>query len=139
MVFLDEFFRVPGTRFRFGIDGIVGLIPGAGDLVAGVLSLVIPIAAWIRGVPYVTLVRMAANIGIGVLGGAVPFVGDIFLIFWKANRRNYNLLCLHAIAPHRHTGADWAFLLLLALGMVLILALPAIVLIALLLWIARGL
>ena len=138
MVLLDELIRVPGTRFRFGIDGIVGLIPGAGDLVAGVLSLVIPVAAWTRGVPYVTLVRMVANIGIGVAAGAVPFVGDIFLVLWKANRRNYELLRLHVTAPRRPTGADWAFLLLLALAIVLILALPFVVLVALLLWIARS-
>jgi hypothetical protein len=66
-ILLDEAFRVPGTNFRFGIDGIIGLVPGLGDVLAGLLSLIIPVAAWIRGVPYITLLRMAANIGIGVL------------------------------------------------------------------------
>jgi hypothetical protein len=81
---------------------------------------------------------MAANIGISILLGAVPFVGDVFLVVWKANRRNYNLLRLHVNAPRRHTGADWAFLGLLALGMLLVLALPIVLLLTVLVWIAHG-
>src|ERR1700755_193925 len=57
-ILLDEAFRIPFTRFRFGIDGIIGVVPGLGDVIAGILSLVIPIAAWTRGVPYVALMRM---------------------------------------------------------------------------------
>jgi hypothetical protein len=91
-ILLDEAFRIPGTGIRLGLDGIIGLVPGLGDVLAGLFSLVIPLAAWIRGVPYVTLVRMAANLGIGVLVGSVPLFGDIFDIAWKANRRNYQLL-----------------------------------------------
>src|ERR1035441_1045009 len=92
-ILLDEAFVIPGTGIRFGLDGIIGLVPGLGDVLAGLLSLVIPLAAWIRGVPYITLVRMAANLGIGVLVGSIPLFGDIFDIAWKANRRNYRLLC----------------------------------------------
>jgi len=88
-ILLDEAFRIPGTSFRFGIDGIIGLVPGLGDVLAGLFSLVIPLAAWMRGVPYVTLVRMGLNLGIGVLVGSVPLVGDIFDVAWKANRRSY--------------------------------------------------
>jgi hypothetical protein len=62
-ILLDEAFRIPFTRIRFGIDGIIGLVPGVGDVLAGLLSLIIPIAAWIRGVPYVTLIRMGVNLG----------------------------------------------------------------------------
>ena len=87
-ILLDEAFRIPGTGIRFGLDGIIGLIPGLGDVVAGLLSLIIPLAAWIRGVPYVTLARMAANLAIGVLVGSIPIFGDVFDIAWKANRRN---------------------------------------------------
>ena len=83
--------------------------PGLGDVLAGLLSLVIPLAAWIRGVPYVTLVRMAANLGIGVLVGSIPIFGDVFDIAWKANRRNYRLLQRHLGEPRRHTWRDWAF------------------------------
>jgi hypothetical protein len=100
-ILLDEAFVLPGTGIRFGLDGIIGLVPGLGDVLAGLLSLVIPLAAWIRGVPYVTLARMAANLGIGVLVGSIPLFGDIFDIAWKANRRNYRLLCRHLGEPRR--------------------------------------
>ena len=113
-VLLDEAVRVPGTRVRFGLDGIVGLVPGLGDVLAGLLSLVIPIAAWTRGVPYVTIVRMAVNIGVGVLVGTIPVFGDIFDIAWKANRRNYRLLRLHLGEPRRNTWRDWAFIAAIA-------------------------
>jgi hypothetical protein len=121
---LDEAFRIPGTGIRFGLDGIIGLVPGLGDVLAGLLSLVIPLAAWIRGVPYITLVRMAVNLGIGVLVGSIPLFGDIFDIFWKANRRNYRLLQRHLGQPRRHTWRDWVFLLLLAAALGLVFALP---------------
>jgi hypothetical protein len=138
-VLLDEAFRVPGTSVRFGLDGIIGLVPGIGDVLAGLLSLVIPLAAWIRGVPYVTLVRMAANLGIGVLVGSIPFFGDIFDIFWKANRRNYLLLCRHLEEPRRHTARDWGFLLLLAVALALVFAIPLVLAVWLIVWLGSRL
>jgi hypothetical protein len=131
-VMLDEAFVVPGTNIRFGIDGIVGLVPGLGDILAGVLSLIIPLAAWIRGVPYVTVVRMLINVSIGLLVGTVPILGDAFDIFWKANRRNYQLLTRSIAEPRRHTWRDWAFLLGLGAGIALVFALPLILLLWLL-------
>ena len=107
---------------------------GAGDVLAGLLSLVIPIAAWIRGVPYITLVRMAVNLGIGVLVGTIPIFGDIFDIAFKPNRRNYLLLRRHLGEPRRHTGKDWAFLLLLVLALALIFAIPMVLVIWLAVW-----
>jgi len=133
-ILLDEAFRIPGTQIRFGLDGIIGLVPGLGDVLAGLLSLVIPLAAWVRGVPYVTLLRMAANLGIGVLVGTVPLFGDIFDIAWKANRRNYRLLCRHLGEPRQHTWRDWSFLLLLAMALALVFALPVIVVVWLFAW-----
>jgi hypothetical protein len=125
-ILLDEAFRVPGTQMRFGIDGIVGLVPGLGDVLAGLLSLVIPLAAWIRGVPYITLARMAVNLGIGVLVGTIPIFGDIFDIAWKANRRNYRLLRRHLGEPRRHTWRDWVFLLILAIALAAVFAAPVL-------------
>ena len=123
-VLLDEAFTIPGTGIRFGLDGIVGLVPGLGDVLAGILSLIIPLAAWVRGVPYVTVVRMLTNVSIGLLVGTIPVLGDAFDIFWKANRRNYRLLTRSVAEPHRHTWRDWAFLLLLGVGLAIVFALP---------------
>jgi Domain of unknown function (DUF4112) len=134
-ILLDEAFRVPGTRVRFGIDGIIGLVPGFGDVLAGLFSLIIPLAAWIRGVPYITLMRMAANLGIGVLVGTIPVFGDIFDIVWKANRRNYRLLCRHLGEPRRHTWRDWMFLASLGVAIAVVFAIP----IALALWLLHWL
>jgi hypothetical protein len=136
-ILLDEAFRIPGTSIRFGLDGIIGLVPGLGDVVAGLLSLIIPLAAWIRGVPYVTLVRMATNIGIGVLVGSVPLFGDIFDIAWKANRRNYLLMRRHLGEPRRHTWRDWTFLLLLAASLGAIFAIPVVLVVWLLAWLIK--
>jgi hypothetical protein len=135
---LDEAFRVPGTNFRFGIDGIIGLVPGLGDVVAGLLSLIIPFAAWIRGVPYITLVRMAANLGISVLIGSIPLFGDLFgIVVWKPNRRNYALLTRHLNEPRRHTGRDWAFLGILAAALGLIFAIPIVLIVWLVVWLSN--
>ncbi len=74
-VLLDEAFVIPGTNIRFGIDGIVGLVPGLGDVLAGLLSLLIPFAGWVRGVPYVTVVRMLINVGDRAARGVDPDSG----------------------------------------------------------------
>src|SRR6266568_1637256 len=129
-ILLDEAFRIPFTGIRFGIDGIIGLVPGLGDVIAGLLSLIIPIAAWVRGAPYISLARMAVNLGIGVLIGSIPLLGDAFDIAWKPNRRNFQLLQRHLGAPRQHTWKDWAFLLVLACAMALVFAIP----IALVVW-----
>jgi hypothetical protein len=100
---LDDCFQIPGTRIRFGLDGIIGLIPGIGDILGGLASCILLVAAWFRGVPYVTLVRMIANVALEVGVGAVPVFGDVFDIAWKANRRNYALLTRHLNQPRQHT------------------------------------
>ena len=134
-ILLDEAFRIPFTRFRFGIDGIIGLVPGFGDVMAGLLSLIIPIAAWIRGVPYITLFRMTVNIGIGVLVGSIPILGDMFDIAFKPNRRNYQLLQRHLGEPRRHTWKDWAFLATVLCALGIVFAIPIIVVIWLFAWV----
>ena len=123
-ILLDEAFVIPGTGIRFGLDGIIGLVPGLGDILVGILSLIIPLAAWVRGVPYITLVRMLTNVSIGLLIGTIPILGDAFDIFWKANRRNYRLLTRSVAEPHRHTWRDWAFLLFLGAGIALVFTIP---------------
>lgn len=89
---LDDFLRIPGTQIRFGLDGIIGLIPGIGDIIGAMASWIIILAAWLRGVPRITLARMLANVAIETVIGTIPILGDAFDIAWKANRRNYALL-----------------------------------------------
>ena len=136
-ILLDEAFRVPGTQFRFGLDGIIGIVPGLSDVLAGLLSLIIPLAGWVRGLPYVTLVRMGVNLAIGVLVGTIPLLGDAFDIAWKPNRRNYALLRRHLEAPRKHTWRDWLFLGLLAAVLGIVFLLP-ILLVLLLVWWLRA-
>ena len=106
---LDDFVRVPGTNIRFGLDGVIALVPGVGDLLQGLASTILILAAWARGVPPVTLVRMVANVGIEVLVGTVPVLGDMFDIAWKANRRNYALLTGSLAAPVEEKRRSWWF------------------------------
>jgi hypothetical protein len=136
-ILLDEAFRIPGTGIRFGIDGIIGLVPGLGDVLAGLLSLIIPLAAWIRGAPYVTVVRMVVNLTIGVLVGSIPIFGDIFDIAWKPNRRNYRLLVRHLDEPRQHTWRDWAFLWGLVVAMGMVFAVPIMLVIWFLVWLSH--
>ena len=121
---LDDCFRVPGTSIRFGLDGIVGFIPGVGDAIGGVASCIIIVAAWMRGISYVTLARMLANWGIEVLLGAVPVLGNLFDIGWKANRRNYGLLTGSMADPQGVKRRSWLFFAGLCLGMAALLVLP---------------
>jgi hypothetical protein len=134
---LDEAIRIPGTRFRFGLDGIVGLVPGLGDVLAGLLSIVIPLAGWIRGVPYVTLVRMTVNVAIGVLVGSIPLLGDAFDVFWKPNRRNYQLLRRHIQEPRKHGWRDWVFLAAIIVALALVFAIPLLLFVWLVHWLVR--
>jgi hypothetical protein len=121
---LDDFLKIPGTSIRFGLDGIVGVIPGIGDLIGGIASCIIIIAAWIRGVSYVTLARMVANVGIEVVVGSVPIVGDMFDIAWRANRRNYALLTGSLLQPRKNTIQSWIFLIVLCLVLAGLVLLP---------------
>jgi hypothetical protein len=125
---LDTWFRIPGTQIRFGLDGIIGFIPGVGDLLGGLASCVIVIAAYFRGVPLVTVARMVANLAIEVLVGMVPILGNLFDIGWRANRRNYHLLERSLASPQRDTWTDWLFMAGLGLGLIALAMLPFLLL-----------
>jgi len=132
---LDTWFRVPGTNIRFGLDGIIGFVPGLGDFAGGIASCIIVVAAYFRGVPMVTIARMVVNLGIEVGVGMVPVLGNLFDIGWRANRRNYHLLERSLMAPKRDTAKDWMFMGLLAVGLVVLAMLPFL----LLLWLGGAL
>ena len=98
---LDDRFPIPGTRYRIGLDGLVGLVPGIGDGVTTLLALYIVLEARRLGVPLNKLGRMGINVGLDAVLGAVPLVGDLFDVAWKANRRNLALLLDHLDAESR--------------------------------------
>jgi hypothetical protein len=125
---LDDCFRIPGTGIRFGLDGIIGLVPAIGDILAGLASCILIFAAWVRGVPYITLTRMVVNLGLDVVIGAIPFLGDAFDIAWKANRRNYALIVRHLERPRRQTWKDWFFLATIAAALAAIFLVPLLAL-----------
>lgn len=90
--FLDAAFALPFTRFRFGMNGIVGLAPAVGDAAMALVSLYIVNEARLMGVPKPVLARMVRNVAIEAIGGAVPVVGDLFDMTFKANLRNLALI-----------------------------------------------
>ena len=92
---LDDSFRVPGTNARFGLDGLIGLIPGVGDLATAAVSLYLIHEARQLGVPKATLLRMVAHSGLDLAIGALPLVGDLADFVMKPNRRNVRLLEEH--------------------------------------------
>jgi hypothetical protein len=89
---LDEQFGIPGTRYRFGLDGLLGLLPGVGDIIGTLLSVYVLFEARQIGVPRTTMLRMVANIALDTVVGAIPVLGDVFDVAWKANKKNAALL-----------------------------------------------
>lgn len=106
---MDEFLRLPGTKFRFGLDPIIGLVPGLGDTASAVISALALIQATRLGLPKIVLARMALNILINELVGLVPGVGDAFSFWFKSNKRNYELIQRHIKAPKQARQTDWVF------------------------------
>ena len=96
---LDNAISIPGTRFKFGFDAIIGLIPGVGDVLGAILSGYIVLEAARAEVPPLTLARMLVNVGIDTLLGSIPVAGDVFDAAWKANLMNVALLEQHLVAP----------------------------------------
>jgi hypothetical protein len=130
---LDDMFRIPGTQLRFGLDALIGWVPGVGDAMTGIASFLIVFASWRRGAKAVTLVRMATNVLLETAIGSVPVAGDVFHIVWKANRRNYRLLLREREEPGANARRDWMFLIVLLFAVVAAAAIP----LAILIWLLR--
>lgn len=92
---MDSQFNVPGTDIQFGLDAIIGLVPGIGDLISGAVSVWLIREARRLGAPKWLIARMIWNVAVDVGVGAVPLVGDMFDVAWKANRKNIELLSRH--------------------------------------------
>jgi hypothetical protein len=117
---LDDAVRIPGTNFRVGIDPLVGLVPGLGDLLGGAASLYIILEAARAGAPASVLLRMAANVGIDTVVGAIPVLGDIFDFGWKSNTRNARLLARHLEQPIATRRASTALVAGVIAGLALV-------------------
>lgn len=118
---LDSAFRVPGTRWRFGLDPILGLVPGVGDVVGGSMALYLLWVAARAGAPAPVLTRMALNIGVDTLFGAIPLLGDLLDAGWKANNRNLRILEEFLEQPDRTRSRSKALLVGLLLLLVVLL------------------
>ena len=125
---LDSAFQVPGTRMRFGIDPIVGLIPGAGDLVTGFFSVMILLHSVRLRIPKVVIARMVVNAGLDLLAGAIPIAGDLFDAGYKANLKNLRLLERHAKRGVKPERSDYIFVGACIAILALIAVVPVVVL-----------
>jgi hypothetical protein len=118
---MDDLFRVPVLGWRFGLDALIGLIPGIGDTTTSLVSFYILAAAVRYRVPKITLLRMGANIGIDYLVGSLPVVGDVADAWWKSNRMNVELLRKRATVSAAEARAgrtsDWIFVGGLIMGL----------------------
>jgi len=122
---MDNVFEIPGLRLRFGLDSIIGLVPGFGDFATSFVTLYILQEAHRRGVSRLTLARMGFNILIDWLVGSIPLLGDAFDVVWKSNHKNVELLLQHQtneLGRNRRSTGDWFFLVGLITILLLVLA-----------------
>ena len=118
---MDNFLKFPGTNFRFGLDPLMGLIPGLGDTGSTIISAMALLAAARRGLPKILLARMSLNILINEFVGIIPIAGDAFSFWFKSNARNYELLKRHTGSARSSTTSDWVFVAFVLLALVAIL------------------
>ena len=110
---LDNAFTIPGTRLRFGLDALIGLVPGVGDAVGALFSAYLILQASRLGAPRSVLTRMIANVGIDTVVGWIPVLGDLFDVGWKANTKNLALLEQHVQQPSAARAGSRRSLLLI--------------------------
>jgi hypothetical protein len=124
---LDSAFVVPGTSYRIGLDPLLGLIPGLGDLASPLFAVSILWHAREFGVPRHVVFRMILNVAIDALVGVVPLVGDLFDVAWKANTANVALLERHVREPRKATFSDRLFVAAMATTLIVIAAVPFLI------------
>jgi hypothetical protein len=119
---LDAAITVPGTNIRFGLDSLIGLVPGLGDMAGAAMSGYIVLASARLGAPSPVLARMVANVAVDAVVGSVPLLGDLFDVGWRANIRNTELLDRHLESPTATRRASVG----VVAGVVLVLVLLAV-------------
>lgn len=134
---MDNQFRIPVLGWRFGMNAIIDLIPGIGDVSTTIIALYVLVSAVRYRVPKITLLRMGLNIAIYFVGGLVPLVGDVFAIWWKPNIRNIDLLRRRATVSGEEARqgrtTDWLFVAVIV-GSLLTLLFASMALVGLVLW-----
>ncbi len=110
---LDSAIQIPGTKIRFGLDPLIGLVPGIGDAIGAILSSYILNEAAALGVPRTVLLRMSFNIAVDAVIGVIPFAGDLFDVAWKANLKNAKLINDWLDEPTRTARASRGFVVAL--------------------------
>lgn len=119
---MDGLLRVPGTKFRFGLNPLIDFIPVVGDVSAAFVSTSVLVYALRHGIPKMLLARMGLNVLINELVGAIPLVGSAFAFWFRANHRNYQLLQAHAGAPRERRRSDTIFVVSVLAVLFLIIA-----------------
>ena len=124
---LDSAYQVPGTSYRFGLDPIVGLVPGIGDLISPLFTIALLWQSHDLSLPRVIQLRMLFNVAIDTVVGMVPLAGDLFDFAWKANDMNMALLERHAFEERSAAVGDWFFVIGLTAALLLVAAVPFLV------------
>lgn len=124
---LDARFTIPGTNVRFGIDPILSLLPGLGELASPAFTVLLLVQGLHQRVPKVVLIKMVLNALIDALIGAIPIAGTVGDIFWRANTANLALLERHAIPGRAPDRADYVFVWVAAGLLGLLVAIPVFI------------
>lgn len=125
---LDSTLKIPGTPWYLGLDPIIGLIPGIGDLLANLIGVTILGLAARLHVPRIVLARMSLNLLINGAIGSIPVAGDLFSVWFRSHARNARLLREAATHPSRTTGGDWLYVASI-IGMTIVMLVLAIALV----------
>jgi hypothetical protein len=125
-VLLDSRFRIPGTGIRFGLDAIIGLIPGVGDVSTPIFATLLLLQGVRMRLPVVVQARMVLNAAIDMLLGFIPVLGDLVDIGFKANLRNLALLERHARPGVEPSRSDYVFVIICAIILAFIAIAPIV-------------
>lgn len=139
---LDTAVRIPGTNVRFGLDALVGLIPGVGDVTTGLASVFVILSAAQMGVPPAVLARMVLNVAIDTGVGVIPLLGDFFDVGWKSNTRNVALVEKYMMAPEHERRRTVRTNRLQLIGIIVLLLMVVVLgiigAVALVRWVVQG-
>ena len=122
---MDRLIRIPGVKKRLGLNPIVDLVPGFGDIAAALVSVSVLVYGIRRGIPKILLGRMALNVLINEVVGIIPILGSAFAFWFQANTRNYELIRGHLDTPGRSTKGDKVFVSVI-LGLIIVVILGGI-------------